>query len=46
MLRWEGDEQETETPTIPPTFWNASNLSARAADVAATIIVIIMTTVE
>jgi len=37
---------ETETPTMPPTVWNLSNLSAKAADVAATMIVIMMTTVE
>lgn len=31
---------------MPPTFWKVSNFSAKAAEVAATIIVIIMTTVE
>jgi hypothetical protein len=39
-------EHETDTPIIPPIFLNASNLSAKAADVAATMMVIIMTTVE
>lgn len=37
---------DTETPMIPPTFWKESNRSAKAADVAATMIVMIMTTVE
>ena len=39
-------EHETLTPMIPPTFLKESNFSANAADVAATIIVMIITTVE
>jgi hypothetical protein len=42
----EDNEQDTETPTIPPIVWNVSNLSARAAEVAATTIVMMITTVE
>jgi hypothetical protein len=40
------NEQETETPTMPPIVLKESNLSAKAADVAATTIVMIITTVE
>jgi len=37
---------ETETPMMPPTVWKESNRSANAAEVAATMIVIMITTVE
>jgi len=39
-------EQDTLTPTIPPTVSKVSNLSANAAEVAATIMVMMITTVE
>lgn len=37
---------ETVTPIMPPTAWNDPNLSARTADVAATMIEMMITTVE